>query len=631
MKFPAPPKTPASRKTKALPWSMEAGPSANLSPSEKYGSNCLEQALKMLPAAKDSGGIHRPFKAVWMPLSGRQHVRSSVVVTWFMRSVESYLKLLSHNLKEMGWVDAITISVPSRTDRLCLTVTGGGQSHLDFDNPTAYWNWTSDRPGYDPKAAWKVENLRYFGALAIPVHAYETGLPLPAGVLTRIPMPAFGRPKIEMGPAPKILTSCQLEVPSQYVSEYAAEAKAAAFDAKTLDKGALRGWHKISPKVLPDGREIQIIDWREYAAPVGRRVQSKLLCTAVVDHIKGEVTWADAETLAKFPEKGLRVPGAPIKGMQLATQLERLTLTKLQMIWAYWTGELPEKVLRKYDSQHSLRAGHGLDGVANLRAKGYLCGSSKEQEEIDEKIENGSLFAGLRDIEGKEISEKEASVSLEEAYVAQRTLLIMLGEIFAEKAVQGLCKPEAAWYDARLCFEFQAYTSRQEMMEKDENGVWSPVDKTAEIRNKEMMPHKERLLRSMTEEQRVELSRLHEISRKADTYPPNWGPFRDSRTRELMPERFPAHSRLPEFWVSGQRYYELYGPLKPPEKMLSGSAADREEHRKRIREKPILVDWAWRDTLIQEGFRNKGLHPHQYNAPLLPSLFEMAVAGGMPT
>jgi hypothetical protein len=216
---------------------------------------------------------------------------------------------------------------------------------------------------------------------------------------------------------------------------------------------------------LPDGREFEIIDWRDQSLPLGRRVQSKVAALMEVDHLQGEIYWASEEVLKKHPRYAKRgpdngaVPGNTVRIMHFMTKLGRITLSKKQLLWAYWTGEVPDEV-RHRTYIHSQVQNGSLDGIYNLLAKGWKPGSEEEKRHL---FENARKSTYWRDLNGNETlpvlkdraytktvsADFEPETGSPETEIRNsRKLARTIGKIFAAKAKKGQLSTKEAYEKA---------------------------------------------------------------------------------------------------------------------------------------------------------------------------------------
>jgi hypothetical protein len=573
-------------RSKTFPATINHTPQAT-----QYGYQVLEEALRMLPMQ----GAGRPFLKVRLTCAERMLSREELVRKWFLRFAERYLQIAATNLPHVDWLDAISIATPLRPDRLCLSVA----SHAEH-GAIAWWNWTLLREGFTAMNPDAAERRIAFSPVPTLWEALTTGhrlsrseslqiqrVPMTTDALVAPPiliktpghllpdhsavLEALAKPPAPMKPpTPTLIREDLRSVQTQAAFKPAQDPAGFSPTAKTF----------LLPKAgkLVDGRSVQIVDWRDPLQPLGARVQSKLVCLTNVDVEEGTIHWASEHVLERFIERGPRTAHAQVRTMVFPLEVGKKTLNLYQLLWAYWTAEVPKRVIRRHQHEAQVLGETGIDGLANLRAFGWIGGHQQEVIELAQRPEQKTArdWQGNFDhnLEISDLTELEyiKRLSLQDKYTALRQIHIEVGKAFAKKHTAGEL-PLSDGYSLALRFS--------------EERPWE--DHEANNSRPELFTLKDELRQLVTPKQLRMMKRL--ALQTSGIHAPNSGALRrivegrmpmqlpqddlsaplNSRAKEL----FDKHSRFPEYWIT-----------------------NREQ---------------WHEALIQEGIRKElGLKPEEY-------------------
>jgi hypothetical protein len=384
----------------------------------------LQEAILCLCAATEAQLGLQPedgaqFHTLSIPGAGRVLAHEAAIRAWFRTSFEEYAAYLAEHLvthSEIGWTDLLTFSVPFRLDRLCLTLTVGAPSvPTEAPDASVYWNWSAARETLDPSQPSKAERRIHLIGQAPPVPGFDKGHQMALAELLLCSQLKANPSRLALRPALRLLETAPLPVPAAPVElkpspsgKRTGDRKEAAAQFVELGNprllealhGALPASQEPQRHWLPDGREITLVDWEDLLMPFGRRVQSKVASVMRVDYLGGHLYWEAREILERHKQRGAAIPGKKITLMHFRTQLGRVSLNSKQLLWAYWTAEVPDSVRRMAQVPSAVSIG-SLDGIYNMAAKGYKFGTVAEQEAA---FEHGYREkAGIwRDVTGKE-------------------------------------------------------------------------------------------------------------------------------------------------------------------------------------------------------------------------------------
>jgi hypothetical protein len=459
----------------------------------------LEEAILCLCAASDAllglpaeeGAL---FHTLSVPGYGRVLAHESAIRAWFSSAYEEYTQFMAEHLvtrPEMVWSDVLSLSVPFRPDRLCLTLTLQ-QTEGGPPQATAYWNWSGSRAAWDPAKPTACERRHHLVGTIPWLPDFEKGHRIALAELLLCTviqgnherLPAAERPRITL------LETAALPVPApppekrpNPVGRPNKGASKSSQPRQELTAGdprlRQRNLNQTTAEVrqLPDGREIALVDWSDLQYPFGRRVQSKLAALVRVDHLKGRIYWEEDEILQQHRQKGQAIPGQEIKMMHFKTRFGRVTLNVKQMIWAYWTAEVPDTVRRRTYIASHVPVG-SLEGVYNMVAKGFKFGSREEREAFLEAGHADKLKI-WRDLQGNEtliiLRDRSYSKSLSPDFKVKpgtpdheiqktRKLPALIGKLFAEKAKTGALSAAEAYRRARvLCLDHRGWEDNDDL------------------------------------------------------------------------------------------------------------------------------------------------------------------------
>lgn len=443
------------------------------------GAQTYNEAVRHLPK-EAQGAEGAPFLKVSINAASKVLPRMDVIQRWFTETdpkiggFQEYAEFMFEHLSKMGWADIVSVSTPLRADRLVLTLAKASKSAQGV----LYWNWAGAREGWSPKEPWATERrpvlIGQGPRVAALTRGHRIGVEESAGLI-----------EIEVNPqrasyrhTPMLLrTEVSEAVPAAFRAEppdmavYAADRlrkrnplEAALDELTTRNKPGKQSWKaglEGAYAELPDGRRVELVDWEDIDQPLGRRVQSKLLSQAVVNHETGRIAWASAEILARYPGPGLKIPGKPINHMQMSSQFGRIDLTAAQLLWAYWTGEVPHAVRKITFLQSDIPRG-GQNGIYNLAATGWKAGTKEEQEKFSGPEYNGGnhhhrnirgepTYVVIKDRNrNKNAKDWEKPRTPEEEIKRGRRLVTQMGYVMAEKCVRGDLLPPVAYSRALL-------------------------------------------------------------------------------------------------------------------------------------------------------------------------------------
>ncbi len=459
-------------------------------PTLREGLLCVcaaSEALLGLPA--DEGAL---FHTLTVPGSGRVMAHESAIRAWFTSAYAEYAQFMAEHLlsrPELAWSDILSLSVPFRPDRLCLTLSvttpAHSQEQAQGGPPQAqvYWNWSGPREGWDPTKPTACERRHHLTGKIPFLPDFEKGHKMALSELLLCQVVQANPDRLPAGQRPLVtlLETAPLPVPAPPPEKRpnpvgrprgSNSAKVLESERPTLTAGdprllelLNRSERPAEVRKLPDGREIELIDWADLQYPFGRRVQSKVAALMRVDHLKGHLYWEDEDVLQRYKQKGQSYPGQELRMMHFKTQFGRVTLNVKQMIWAYFTSEVPDKVRHITYIASSVPIG-SLNGVYNMAAMGFKFGNKAEREAF---VEAGLLPKTKiwRDLQGNEVlivlRDRSYSKTLgpdfkvkpgTADYEIQKTrrLPALIGRMFAEKAQKGELSTEEAYRRAKfLC------------------------------------------------------------------------------------------------------------------------------------------------------------------------------------
>ena len=458
----------------------------------------LDEAIRCLcSAASDLLGLlpeeGAQFHTLSIPGAGRVLAHESAIRRWFAENFDEYAAFIAEHLvvhPRIGWTDLLSLSVPFRPDRLCLTLTlapcqTAKEEALQSPKPptgSMYWNWSGSRQTWDHGKPGAAEHRFHLIGTAPSVPGFTTGHRMALADLRLCERLEANAERLPWRPQLSLLETASLPVPApppERRPNPAGRPKGGSLDERTgpdLDERLTLGDPRLDdrvmapeqePKVfrLPDDREIALVDWTDIQQPFGRRVQSKLAAMIHVDYLRGRLFWESQEILEQYRQRGQAIPGAEIRLMHWKTQFGRVSLSARQMIWAYWTAEVPALVKDRTYIASEVPVG-GLKGIYNTSAKGYKAGNKKEQElfktaEYQEKAKiwrdpsgQETIFT-LRDTAYSKTyssGHKEASRSPDWEIREARKLAETIGEIFAKKVKKAELTPDEAYRRALFLF-----------------------------------------------------------------------------------------------------------------------------------------------------------------------------------
>jgi hypothetical protein len=433
----------------------------------------LTEAIRcVLQAESDLFGEVREegasYHTLMLPGTGRLFAKESVLKKWFKDHFEGYATLMAEQLETnptLGWLDIAVLSVPFRRDRLCLTLAPAqGQS-------TLYWNWTGSRHGWRYSDPAEVERTFHLVGKIPFTEGLQTGFKVSRKEIQSMQPLSANPERLQNPPRLVLVPSAEIRPPAAPVEppKKPRPEGGPQTPPEELVLGDERIFEHAEKTVpirehkLPDGRMIEIVDWNDISLPFGRRVQSKVAALMQVEHLTGKVLWASEEQLRNFPyyaDRGSKsaVPGTAIKDMHFKTGLGRVILRANKLLWAYWTGEVPEEIRQKTYIHSHVQAGT-LNGIYNLLAKGWKAGNKAEEQFFREK---GYLARKeqWRDWEGNdaspEVKDRKYSRTVSADFppdqgspsreIKKGTLVhTRLAKIFAAKAKKGELTPEQAY------------------------------------------------------------------------------------------------------------------------------------------------------------------------------------------
>lgn len=442
---------------------------------------CVARAEHDLYGASRAEGA--PYHTLILPAAGRLLAKESVIRKWFAEHFEVYVAVLAEHLETnpaIGWMDILSLSVPFRHDRLCLTLSLETSALLEPpQEPQAhhlraslYWNWTGPRGTWDYREPAKAERAYHLVGEVPYVASFQTGFKVPRKELRYYTILQANPARLATPPHLTLLETASLvppQAPEAPPKKPRPEGGQRGGPSKETPERAAIGDPRIFEEQqpaevmkLPDGREFELVDWRDTSLPFGRRVQSKLAALMEVDHLQGKIYWASEDVLKDHPRYANRgpdngaVPGKEVRMMHFTTKLGRISLTKRQLLWAYWTGEVPEEVRHRTYIHSQVRPG-SLDGIYNLLAKGWKAGSEEEKKFI---FENARKSTYWRDLNGNETlpilkdraytktvsADFEPDTSSPETEIrSSRKLAHTIGKIFAAKVKKGTLSVEDAY------------------------------------------------------------------------------------------------------------------------------------------------------------------------------------------
>jgi hypothetical protein len=369
----------------------------------------LDEAIRCLcSATSDLLGLlpeeGAQFHTLSIPGAGRVLAHESAIRAWFAGSFDEYAVFIAEHLvvhPRIGWTDLLSLSVPFRPDRLCLTLTmnpdqtakEGAQQPLAG---SMYWNWSGSRQTWDYSKPGAAEHRFHLIGSAPRVPGFTTGHRMALADLQLCERLEANAERLPWRPQLSLLETASLPVPApppEHQPNPVGRPKGGSSAEQTgldqeerLTLGDPRLNDRVlapeqEPKVfrLPDNREIVLVDWRDIEQPFGRRVQSKLAAMTQVDYLHGRIFWESREILEQYRQRGQAIPGAKIKNMWWKTQFGQVSLNAKQMIWAYWTTEVPDFVRNRTYIASEVEIG-SLDGVYNMVAKGYKAGNQLEKD-----------------------------------------------------------------------------------------------------------------------------------------------------------------------------------------------------------------------------------------------------------
>ncbi len=483
-------------------------------PALREGLLCVcaaSEALLGLPA--EEGAL---FHTLTVPGSGRVMAHESAIRAWFSSAYGEYAQFMAEHLltrPELAWSDILSLSVPFRPDRLCLTLAlspdqpseaqgGPLQAQLQAQpKAQVYWNWSGSREGWDPIRPTACERRHHLAGKIPFLPDFEKGHKMALAELLLCTVVQANPDRLPAGQRPLItlLETAPLPVPAPppekrpnpvgrprgsggpKVPESESPTTRTAGDPRLLEL-LNRAERPTEVRKLPDGREIELIDWTDLQYPFGRRVQSKVAALLRVDHLKGHVYWEDEDVLQRYKQKGQSYPGQELRMMHFKTQFGRVTLSAKQLIWAYFTAEVPDKIRHITYIASSVPIG-SLNGVYNMAAMGFKFGNKAEREAF---LEAGLLSKTKiwRDLQGNEVlivlRDRSYSKTLGPEFKVKpgtadyeiqktRRLPALIGKIFAEKAKRGELSAEEAYRRAKfLCVNKKGW--------RDNNDVDRPLD-----------------------------------------------------------------------------------------------------------------------------------------------------------
>ena len=390
----------------------------------------LQEAILCLCAATEAQLGLQPeegaqFHTLSIPGAGRVLAHETAIRAWFRTSFEEYAAFIAEHLvthPQIGWTDLLSLSVPFRLDRLCLTLKVGAPSTpTEAPDAEIYWNWSAARETWDPSQPSKAERRIHLTGQAPPVPGFDKGHWMALTELRMCERLEANPTRSALRPALRLLETAPLPVPAAPVELKPSpvgkrtQSQEDPMQPKTLgNPKLLEELHGTLPASvepqrhwLPDGREITLVDWEDLLMPFGRRVQSKIASVMRVDYLGGNLYWEAQEILERHKQRGAAIPGKKITLMHFRTQLGRISLNSKQLLWAYWTAEVPDSVRRIAQVPSAVSIG-SLDGIYNMAAKGYKFGTVKEQE--------ASFEQGYREKAGmwRDVTGKEALIMLKD-------------------------------------------------------------------------------------------------------------------------------------------------------------------------------------------------------------------------
>ncbi len=451
-------------------------------------------ALLSLPA--EEGAL---FHTLSIPGYGRVLAHESAIRSWFTAAYEEYAEFMAEHLltrPEMVWSDILSLSVPFRPDRLCLTLAlSPNQPSEPQGSPPrahAYWNWSGSRETWDPSKPTACERRHHLVGEGPSLPGREKGHRIALAELLLCTVVQANKERLPTGHRPQVtlLETASLPVPAPppekrpnpvgrprvgaRPSDTEGQQAAAPFGDPRLVQAAHE--RRAETLQLPDGREVEIIDWSDLQYPFGRRVQSKVAALMRVEHLRGKVYWEEEEILERHRQRGKAIPGQEIKMMHFKTQFGRVTLNAKQLIWAYWTAEVPDLVRRRtYIASH---VQGGLNSVYNMVAKGFKFGSLQEREAFLEAGHADKLKI-WRDLQGNEalivLRDRSYSKSISPDFKVKpgtpdheiqktRKLPALIGKLFANKVKRGELQAAEAYRRAKiLCMDHRGWEDNEDL------------------------------------------------------------------------------------------------------------------------------------------------------------------------